>query len=150
MRRCMAVGTNALLKWVKNYRAWLVFVIIAVCVCEFTEPVFEIASRWGFAVTPWIFPFIDSQPFMKMIIYFGIILLFCNAPFLYQDQVYVMVRAGRKAYAIGQLWSMIIVTQLAVSVLLPSRKVWKSIWMPPSDDLKRCFLRQAAATPPLN
>lgn len=135
MRRCMAVGTNALLKWVKNYRAWLVFVIVAVCVCEFTEPVFEIASRWGFAVTPWIFPFIDSQPFMKMIIYFGIILLFCNAPFLYQDQVYVMVRAGRKAYAIGQLWSMIIVTMayffwlMCIPIVTHMGKVgWSTEW----------------------
>lgn len=135
MRKSIGVVVNALMKWKKDYRAWLVFGIAAICVCNFVEPVFKVAARWGYAVTPWIFPFIDSQPFMKMIIYLGIILLFSNAPFLYQDQIFVIARSGRRAYAVGELGAVAIMTMLyflglmCVPVIVYAGKVgWSKEW----------------------
>lgn len=117
MRKSIIVAAHTLRKWRNEYRVWLVFIVVAIFVANFCEPIYKLAQKWEYAVTPWVFPFIDSQPFMKMIMYLGLILIFSNAPFLNQDQVYVILRSGRKAYAVGQLLAILVMTMLYFLVL---------------------------------
>lgn len=110
VRAVVMAGGQTLRSWWKNYRVWMLCILMVIFISDLIEGVYEVARMWGYAVTPWIFPFIDGQPYMRVLIYFGIILLFCNAPFVDRNQLFVILRCGRKKYAIGQIFAIAVMT----------------------------------------
>ncbi len=54
-------------------------------------------------MSPWIFPFLYNQFFTKMLFLSPQLLIFCDAPFLDDNQPYVIIRSGRTAWSVGQL-----------------------------------------------
>ena len=117
VRAAVTAGGQTLRLWMKNYRIWTIFILMVMFILDLIKGVYDLAALWGYAVTPWIFPFIDGQPYMRILIYFGIILLFCNAPFVDRNQFFVIIRSGRKNYAIGQFFAIIMMTMFYFLIL---------------------------------
>lgn len=63
-------------------------------------------------ISPWIFPFLFTQKFIKLLFFFPLILLFCNAPFIDDNQAYIILRSGRIPWSIGQVGYIIFATAI--------------------------------------
>ena len=50
-----------------------------------------------------LFAFQMDDGITRMLFYFGVVLLFCNAPFMDDQQMFVLVRTGRLRWFAGQL-----------------------------------------------
>ncbi len=97
------VCRSSLSKWRTNYRVWCIAALLLIFVHMFTKDVGIFAKQLDIQMTPWIFPFLFTQKYIKLLFLFPLVLLFCDAPFIDSSEPYILIRAGRKAWAIGHL-----------------------------------------------
>ncbi|MEG0309053.1 MAG: hypothetical protein RR636_14000 [Clostridium sp.] len=102
-RQSMHICNENIRKWSSNYRIWVLFIMISIFIFDYTNEIVKFAYSVDYKVTPWMFSFLFTQSYMKRIIFMGVILLFCDAPFIDNTQQYVVVRSGRKSWNIGQI-----------------------------------------------
>jgi hypothetical protein len=69
-------------------------------------------------MSPWIFPFLYSAKYVKILFFAPLLLLFCDAPFIDPTQPYVISRSGRIAWSLGQLLYVIVLSGLYCVFLL--------------------------------
>lgn len=115
MRSCKTVFTicmQNIRKWSKDYRIWCVAILLLTITQIYVDDIRDIADYLNAKVSVWIFPFMYSQYYTKLIFIMPVILLFCNAPFIDDNQVYVYVRAGKRKWIAGQLLYIIIASAL--------------------------------------
>lgn len=89
-------------KWPVNPRIYVVFVLVLAYVHSMISPIGNFCAQMGYTVGPWLFPFLMAEPYSALMIMLGLILLFCDAPFIEDDQPYLILRSGRKTWAMGQ------------------------------------------------
>ncbi|MEG2290662.1 MAG: hypothetical protein RR891_08115 [Clostridium sp.] len=102
-KQSMHICNENIRKWSSNYRIWVLFIMISIFVFDYANEIIKFAYAVNYKVAPWMFPFLFTQSYMKRIIFMGVILLFCDAPFIDNTQQYVVVRSGRKSWNIGQI-----------------------------------------------
>lgn len=68
----------------------------------------EYASGQGLGVSCWYYPFLFSASICVLFLYFGLVLLFCNAPFVDGQQMFVILRSGKKTWFRGQIFYIIL------------------------------------------
>ena len=90
-------------KWPVNPRVYVVLVLLVGYIHSIVSPVGVFCAQAGYTVGPWLFPFLMAEPYSALMIMLGLILLFCDAPFIEDDQPYLILRSGRKAWAVGQI-----------------------------------------------
>lgn len=103
LKTITSICAQNLRKWRTDYRVWaiagLLTVLVLICVDEFRT----VSVNLGCKMTIWIFPFLYTQYYARLIFTMPIILLFCNAPFIDGNQTFVYMRTGRKRWLCGQV-----------------------------------------------
>lgn len=94
---------NNFRKWKSSYRVFIVFLSVLVFTFSREDYLRQYAQDVGLAVTPYFFAFQMDDGITRMLFYFGVVLLFCNAPFMDDQQMFVLVRTGRLRWFAGQL-----------------------------------------------
>jgi hypothetical protein len=74
----------------------------------------------GFGILPHLY----NNRFYRLIIQFGVVLLFCNAPFVTSNSNFVIIRTGYKKWFCGQiayifLASLLYTAFVVITILLP-------------------------------
>ncbi|MCF2647039.1 hypothetical protein [Niallia circulans] len=105
-------------KWQVDYRVWIIAILLFMFTQIFTKEIIEFSKAINIEVTPWIFPFLFTQKFVKLLFFFPLILLFCDAPFIDDNQAYVIARSGRIPWSIGQIAYIIIASSIYFLFLL--------------------------------
>lgn len=118
VKMVFASSSQTLKKWMRNYRIWMICILVVIFVNEYLRGIYDLAKASEYAVTPWVFPFIDSQIYIRILIYMGVIILFCDAPFMDRNQMYVIARCGRMKYAAGQLIAVVMMTMVYFFILM--------------------------------
>lgn len=90
-------------KWRTDYRIWTIGILALVMVWIYIDDVYRIAAGLGTKMPIWIYPFLYSQFHTKLIYTLPIVLLFCNAPFVDSNQLFIFMRTGRKKWLGGQI-----------------------------------------------
>ncbi|HEY4554560.1 MAG TPA: hypothetical protein VIG80_15310 [Bacillaceae bacterium] len=90
-------------KWSSNYRVWVIAILLIILTHNFTKDIGYFARDIGINVSPWIFPFLFTQKYIKLLFFFPLVLLFCDAPFVDNNQPYIISRSGRTPWSIGQI-----------------------------------------------
>lgn len=90
-------------KWSSDYRVWIIAILLIILTHNFTKEIVDFARDINIDVSPWIFPFLFTQKFIKLLFFFPLILLFSNAPFIDDNQPYIISRSGRTPWSIGQI-----------------------------------------------
>ncbi|MBW8349300.1 hypothetical protein K0H71_07565 [Bacillus sp. IITD106] len=90
-------------KWPTNYRVWIIAIILIMLTHFFTKEIGHYSKEVGIGISPWMFPFLFTQKYIKLLFFFPLILLFCDAPFIDENQPYVIARSGRTPWSIGQI-----------------------------------------------
>lgn len=90
-------------KWAINPRIYVIFISIFLYLHSMLSPIIAFCSNYGYNITPYVFPYMMCQPITVMLIMFGIVLMFCDAPFIGLEQPYIIMRSGRKQWVFGCL-----------------------------------------------
>ncbi len=105
-------------KWLVDYRVWIIAILLFMFTQIFTKEIIEFSKAINIEVTSWIFPFLFTQKFVKLLFFFPLILLFCDAPFIDDNQAYVIARSGRIPWSLGQIAYIIIASGIYFLFLL--------------------------------
>lgn len=134
-RKACCVCAQNYRKWATNYRIWVLFILIAIFVNSYTKEIIHFAETVQYKVSPWLFPFLSGQKYMRYIIFLGILLLFCDAPFLDEEQPYMIIRSGRRAWTMGQIFYIITASAIyflfiiIISIVLNLGNIeWNTDW----------------------
>lgn len=103
LKSSFAVCAQNLRKWQTDQRVWVIYVLLAIMVWIYVDDMRKLSSELGGDMPIWIFPFIYQQFHTKLIYTLPLVLLFCNAPFTDQNQVFVYMRTGRAKWLCGQV-----------------------------------------------
>lgn len=94
-------------QWKKDRTVFLLFFSVFILIFYYTRDVYSFSKVIRESIAPWMFSaifsdYIISMGLLKILLYFGVVLLFCNAPFA--DRIYtsVVLRSGRTSWSMGQ------------------------------------------------
>ncbi|MCJ7840059.1 hypothetical protein MUB24_03855 [Lederbergia sp. NSJ-179] len=110
-------------KWAVNTRIYTLAVLIIAFLAYHSYGLSQFAAEKGVAITPWVFPHLNTPPVMQVFACFTL-LLFCDAPFADRHMPFLVIRTGRRNWAIGQFIYIILAAFIytafvyAVSVLV--------------------------------
>ena len=90
-------------KWQKDYRIWTIAAILFILILENTRKFSDLSADLGVSSSIWQYPFLYSQYHLKLIFTLPLLLMFCNAPFIDQNALFLIVRCKRKAWITGQI-----------------------------------------------
>lgn len=107
-------------KWSSNNRIKMSFILAVLCVYIYTSGIGTLGDYMGAKSSPWLFPFLFSYRYMKIVFMAPVIFMFCDAPFVDANQVYIMLRTNRKKWCIGQMMYIWAASFLYGAVLLLS------------------------------
>ena len=87
LKRSVSIMMTNFLKWKHDYRVWFVFLMEGFLVGQSMSGLIRYALFMKKTVTPFLLPFLFfdasiANGLLKVMVYFGVIVLFCNAPFL--------------------------------------------------------------------
>lgn len=135
----LVTGSNFIC-WRKDYRIWFVFLIEGFLVCRYLSGITRYGLETNTTCTPFLLAvlFTDgtiANGLLKVLIYFGLIVLLCNAPFRDQRIHYLVIRSGKKAWWLGECLyilgaSLVYILFLALISMLAVAPVitWKPFW----------------------
>ena len=103
MKKILLVCIYNFYQWKGNVRVVCTFLLLLGYLFSILRPIREFCALVQEPCTPWVFPFITSEPTCVMLLMLLFILLLCDIPFLYPDQKYVLFRAGKKHWICGQV-----------------------------------------------
>lgn len=90
-------------KWQTDYRIWTIAVFLLIMTLMYADNIKKIAEITGNGIPMWIFPFLYSQFYAKVLFTLPVVLMFCDAPFVDKNQLYIMMRTTRTRWLCGQL-----------------------------------------------
>ncbi len=97
------VCLESIRKWKHEPRMWSVAFLVAFFCWNEIGIVRQICVEQNLAVSNWFFPFLFSDTMYKLFFFFGILLLFCDAPFIDNQQMLVILRSGKKNWFYGKI-----------------------------------------------
>ena len=90
-------------KWRNDYRVYMIAIVVFMLVWSFWSDLNAVCSSLDLKPSPWVFPFLYTQYYTKVLYTIPLIFLFCNAPFKDKNYMFVIVRSGRIRWAIGEI-----------------------------------------------
>ena len=103
IRSAWAICLQNLRKWTTDYRMWTISALLIVMVQIYVDDMQKVAALLGTKCSIWIFPFLYVQYHTKVIFTLPVVLMFCNAPFTDNNQLFVCTRTGRIKWLSGQV-----------------------------------------------
>lgn len=99
----LRVSAQNFRKWSSNPRFYILGILLLGFFVRIFRPIRTFTEAVTVPATPWALPFMMSDWYINMLVFFGVVLLFCDAPFVDSGQPYLMVRTGRKVWLYGQI-----------------------------------------------
>lgn len=111
-------------KWQTDYRIWTIAFFLITMTLIYTDDVKQVADFHGYDMPIWIFPFLYSQFYTKVVFTIPVILMFCDAPFVDKNQIFIMMRTSRTNWLCGQILYIVLASGIyylfifAISIIL--------------------------------
>lgn len=96
LRKAALLAAHNFQKWPVNPRVYVVFLLELAYVHWMVSPVGDFCAQGGYTVGPWVFPFLLAEPYSRLMVMLGLILLLCDAPFIESDHPALLLRSGRR------------------------------------------------------
>ncbi len=132
-RNSFSITRNQLRKMRKDSRVWLTGVLLFILLIRYLWGIDWYGYTYGTKTTPFLLSVlyadgIISNGLLKVLLYLGVIAIFCDAPFYSQQTPYEVVRCGKKAWNQGKLtyiWLMsfmypLYLSLVALAIVLPT------------------------------
>lgn len=105
------------MKWRNSYHIWVTFAALIVLTSIKVNPIRAYAIGHGLSVSNWFFCFQFSDGITCMLFYYAVSLLFCNAPFVDRQQLFMLIRSGRKNWCVGEVIYILISSMIYFGVI---------------------------------
>lgn len=120
-------------------RITVLFIVIAIFLYSYLEPVVLFSKAMNIPTTPWVFPHLINDFICQLAFMSGAIFLFCTAPFKGENYSYLIYRAGRTSWQIGNIAYIVVISiiyvgfieSISILSLLPHISFvneWGKIW----------------------
>lgn len=107
-KNSILIGAYQLKRWKKDYRVYIIAIMLMILIFNNTRQIVDFSNMTGVRVSPWILPillenYMVSMGLLKVLILFGMVLLFCDAPFNDNVKPHIIARTGRNAWCFGEI-----------------------------------------------
>lgn len=102
-KQSFLVCRESMRKWTSEPRVWAVLILLFLFEWTQIQTLREYCIMQGLAVSNWYFPFLFSGGFVLLYFYMGVLLVFCDAPFVDGQQLYVILRTGSRNWFRGKI-----------------------------------------------
>ena len=127
-------GYNMRMLWV-NVRIPFVLIIVMLYVMERLSAVLTFSRAMQIDVTPFAFVFLVNNYRIQFVIAASAVILFCNAPFEDESYQYMISRAGKLSWGLGQILyilktSVLYTASLVIASMIPflGHITWSDEW----------------------
>jgi len=103
LKTAFRISTQNFRKWQTDYRMWIIAVFIITMTLIYVDDLKDVSDYYGFDMSVWIFPFLYTQFYNKVLFTLPVVLMFCDAPFTDRNQLFIMMRTSRTRWLCGQL-----------------------------------------------
>lgn len=103
LKTVFAITAQNFRKWQTDYRIWTIAALMIILTLIYADDVKQISDFLNTEAPVWIFPFMYSQYYTKALYTLPVVLMFCDAPFIDRNQVFVMMRTTRMKWLCGQV-----------------------------------------------
>lgn len=87
----------------------LTFALFMLVLCQsYNEPVRRFAAQVKHPCAPWVFPFLISQYTFLLCFFLGVIYVNADIPFMQYQNMYSLIRAGRKKWAMVKIAGLLV------------------------------------------
>lgn len=95
-------------KWRYDYKNYVIVILLFIMIFQYTRGIYAMSQLTGERITPWLFTFLFCDYYvamgvLKIFIFFGVVLLFCDAPFRDNTIIYLISRSNRLIWLVGDL-----------------------------------------------
>lgn len=90
-------------KWKTDYRIWTLGAILLLLTHNSMNELKSVSNFLNVSIPPWSFTFLYTQFYMKLIYTLPLLFIFCDAPFIDRDHLFVIIRTGRIKWFLGQV-----------------------------------------------
>lgn len=101
VNKSLRICNNNILKWTSNNRVIMIYILLIILVYFYSKELILFSRSMPYNIMPCIFPFLLNSRISKYLIMIGIIVLFYDAPFVDINEKYIIIRSGKKNWAIG-------------------------------------------------
>lgn len=105
------VCRESIRKWSGDARVWAIVYLVCMFAWIRVEDLRLICEEYDLGISCWYFPF-QMNGIHMLFYYFGLLLLFCDAPFIDNQQMDVILRAGKRNWFLGKIWYIIVAASL--------------------------------------
>lgn len=103
MKKIMTCCRFNFFQWKRNPRVICVLLLLLGYIYSVVEPISKFSGQAGVKCTPWIFPLITCDANSVLVFLILLVILLCDAPFLYPYQKYTIIRAGKTVWILAQM-----------------------------------------------
>ena len=119
IRCCLLTALQEIKTWTENWRMAMLLLLMFVTVAEFCNNINDFSSRINEATNAFaVLPHLYNNQYFRLVIQFGIILMFSNAPFRNSNSLFCLIRTGYKKWCVGQLIYIVIASFIYTTVFL--------------------------------
>lgn len=122
---------NAILQirnWKSTPRIWIVF-IFCIIFLEAYKSYGNFCVENHTAMSPWIYPLIFSEDGSVFVFFSNLILLFANAPFMEEYQLFYLIRCGKKKWYASQILYIVLASIIYFSTIFVISIIYLSPYM---------------------
>jgi hypothetical protein len=126
---------------VRSPRVILLGILLLIYLHTLIEPILTFSGTVGFSPSPWFLPYLVNDYVCQMILTFGGVILFCDAPFHSAAENYLLIRTNYSRWRAGQilyifsmaLFYLVFINFISLSIMalgsgLESSTNWGKIW----------------------
>lgn len=99
----LIVAIQNIRKWRTNYRIWILLILTMIFVQCYTKEISTQALIMEMKISPWLFPFLYTDRYIRILFMLPLLFIYCDAPFIDKNQIYILMRCRRKSWGIGQI-----------------------------------------------
>ncbi len=112
------IAYYSLKKTFTSSKIYIVMILSFMYVQFMVNPVKVFAENVQIGVSPYVFPFLLTSDYSVKIFLLLVMLLFCNAPFMDEAQLYILIRTGRRKWCAGQILYIMLLSGFYVLLLI--------------------------------
>ncbi len=103
MRKAIKISRYSIIQWVNNPRIIALYIAIAIYFHGIIYPLSDIANILEYRVNLLIYPHLFTNNITNIMYYVGVVVMFADAPFGDNNQIYLLMRSGKREWIVGKL-----------------------------------------------
>lgn len=124
LRQSWRICLFDLRQWRATPRVWVICILLFLLMHYVLSPILSFAKSVSVPVTPYVLPFLLSDYYVPAMLALGAVALFCDAPFLFEQTPYQIIRGGKKVWFAGQILYIITGAFLYTGVVTIASVIW--------------------------